>query len=362
MNIYSFLIICFLYFYGGILLYLTINAKKKGIKGAFYNNLGNALVFLISITISVFIVNYSNLSNIDFIVFPFDILMLSFIILFFPFFYILIYLERRRIKHGKRKEEEQRTFDHEELPIKYEVFRKLSHLVVLGIILFYFTLGFLIQYFFEYIFQILPEFLSELFYSIFIIEGEIMIFTQYLVIYLVGISLIGLLTADFIRILKPEIYPFKKVNRILREKELHTRLGPQISMSIGCFSIIVLYGLFQPIGPLIICTSMTMAILGDIAANLFGRTLGQNRKHIRDTKKTYVGLFAGIGIAYISGILILISLRSFYIISIPGFFLLPLIGALIIGIIDYLDLEVDDNLTYNFVVTTVLFFIAIFIA
>ncbi len=105
-----------------------------------------------------------------------------------------------------------------------------------------------------------------------------------------------------------------------------------------------------------------MAIFGDIAANLFGRTLGQNRKHIRDTKKTYVGLFAGIIIAYLSGILILISLRSFYIISIPGFFLLPLIGALIIGIIDYLDFEVDDNLTYNFVVTTVLFFIAIFIA
>ena len=32
---------------------------------------------------------------------------------------------------------------------------------------------------------------------------------------------------------------------------------------------------------------------------------------------------------------------------------------MIIGLLDYLDLEIDDNLTFNFSVTTVLFFLSI---
>ena len=139
------------------------------------------------------------------------------------------------------------------------------------------------------------------------------------------------------------------------------RLGPQISMAVGCFSIIILYGLFQPIGPFIICTSMTMAIFGDTASNLIGRTVGDKYKYIRSTKKTYIGLIAGIIIAFFSGIIIILILSEFYVISLIGFLLIPLIGSLIIGILDYLDLEIDDNLTYIFILSTVLFFITILI-
>ncbi len=247
------------------------------------------------------------------------------------------------------------------LPLKYDFYRKLTHLVVLAIILFYFTLGFLVKNFFVYLLNFFPEFFSDLFFSIYTIEKNPMIFTQYLVVFLVSISLIGLLTADFVRILKPEIYPLKPVNQILREKELHMRLGPQISMAVGCFSIIILYGLFQPIGPFVICTSMTMAIFGDIASNLIGRTVGDKYKYIRSTNKTYIGLFAGMIIAFLSGIIILIILSEFYEISPLGFLVLPLIGSAIIGILDYLDLEIDDNLTYIFILSTVLFFITILI-
>jgi dolichol kinase len=131
-------------------------------------------------------------------------------------------------------------------------------------------------------------------------------------------------------------------------------------MSIGCFSIIILFGIFQPIGPLIICTSMTMGIFGDMASNLIGRMIGHKR--IRKTNKTYEGLFAGIVTAFISGIIILILLRQFFITSITGFFLIPTLGSLIIGLLDYLDLEIDDNLSYNFSLSTILFFIFFFIA
>lgn len=341
------------------MLYITFLAKKKGEKEAFIDNLANSIVLIASISINLLIVSNIRHLKIDFIVFPFDILMLSYIIIFLPIFYILILREKRKIKKGK---EIFKDFEQKELPLKYDIYRKLTHLVVLAIILFYFTLGFIVQNFFVYLLDFAPEFISDIFFSIYNIEKDKMIFTQYLVVFLVGISLIGLLTADFVRILKPEQYPLKPINQILKEKErYHMRLGPQISMAVGCFSIIILFGLFQPIGPLIICTSMTMAIFGDIASNLIGRTIGTKYKNIRDTKKTYIGLFAGIIISYFSGILFLIILSGFFILSLLFFFLIPLIGAFTIGLLDYLDLEVDDNLSFNFLVTTVLFIIAILI-
>ncbi|MFX0028349.1 MAG: phosphatidate cytidylyltransferase [Candidatus Hermodarchaeota archaeon] len=226
----------------------------------------------------------------------------------------------------------------------------MTHLVVLGIIFFYFTLGFLVQNVFIYISEFLPNFLVEMFDM----GDDIMIFTQNLVVFLVGVSLIGLLTADFTRIFIPKYYPLKPVNQILKEKELNMMFGPHISMSIGCFSIILLYGHIQPIGPLIICTSMAMSVFGDTASNLFGRTFG--KRQIRDTDKTYEGLFAGIIVAFISGVIILLILRDFYMPKHFGLFLIPILGAGIIGFIDYIDLEIDDNLTYNFVLSTVLFF------
>ncbi len=85
-------------------------------------------------------------------------------------------------------------------------------MVILGIIFLYFTLGFFIKNFISFV----PDFISKMFHT----EGDIMYFTQNLVIFLVGVSLIGLLTADFVRILNPDIYPLKPVNQLLREKEL----------------------------------------------------------------------------------------------------------------------------------------------
>jgi len=321
--------------------------------GAFINNLANGLVLMISITVNLIIINITSLLDNDFLIFPFNILMICFIGIFLPLFYLFVSREKHRLKNGKKTLLESNSHLIRELPLKFDIYRKLTHLIVLGIIFFYFILGFLIQNVFVYIIQLIPDFISRLFQ----VEGDIMIFTQNLVVFLVGISLIGLLTADVVRILAPEIYPLKPVNRILREKELHLRLGPHISMGIGCFSIILLYGLIQPIGPVIICTSMVMAIFGDITSNLVGRTIGHRR--IRETKKTYEGLIAGIIVSFLSGISVLNLLSNFYQFDILGLFLIPFIGAIIIGLLDYLDLEIDDNLSFNFCLSTILFFISI---
>jgi CDP-diglyceride synthetase len=336
LNVISIIIICFLYLYGLIIFYITYLAKKRKEKGAFINNLTNGLIFISSISINLIISNLYDFPIRVFIDFPLNILMIILIIFFLPLFYIFISREKHRIKKSKKNNDKLELQSSTELPLKYDIYRKLTHFVVLGIIFFYFSLGLLLQ-------------------NLFISMGwDIMIFSQNLVVFLVMISLIGLLTADFVRILQPEFYPLKPVNQILREKELHMRLGPHISMSIGCFSIILLYGIIQPVGPVIICTSMAMSISGDATANLVGRTIGQ--LNIRNTKKTYEGLIGGMIAAFLSGIIVLFILRNYYRFNIPGLLLIPLIGMTIIGIVDYLDLDIDDNLTFNFGVSTILFF------
>ena len=361
MNILSFIITSTLYLYGLISLYIALLARKRGDKGAYINNLVNSLTLIISITINLITINFLHISNIDFIVFPFDIFTIIFIIFFLPLFYYSIYREKRIVKRDLKEKPWKEDFSlfSDVLPFKYELYRKLTHLVVLGIVFFYFTLGFLVQNIFVYVLEFFPNIISEIFFSIYNIETNKMIFTQHLVVFLVGVSLIGMLSADFIRILRPDLYPLKPVNRILRKKERHMRLGPHISMGIGCFSIIILYGMFQPIGPFVICTSMTMSIFADMTANLVGKKFG--RKKIRNTKKTYEGLFAGMSVAYVSGVITLLLLSQVYMLKPVSLILIPLVGAVIIGLLDFLDLEVDDNLSYNFIVSTVLFFISILI-
>ncbi|MHA1191222.1 MAG: hypothetical protein ACTSP9_02860 [Promethearchaeota archaeon] len=352
----SFVIICIFYFYAAILFYITILSRRKRETSAFINNLSNSIVLIISITISLILIQVLKISKTDFIVFPFDIFIISFMIGYFPILYFFIHREKKRIKNQDDSWKRYYAVYAQELPLKYEIYRKLTHLVVLAIVFFYFTIGFLVQNVFTFILDLLPPIISELFFSLYNLEGDKMIFTQYLVVFLVGISLIGLISVDLIRIIRPDYYPLKPVNLILREKEIQTRIGPHISMGVGCFSIIITYGIFQPIGPLVICTSMTMSIFGDMASNLFGRMVG--RRSIRKTKKTYEGLIAGMISGFASGIICLVLLNGLYHISNLGLFILPSVGALIIGGLDFLNLEIDDNLSYNVIITPILFFLS----
>jgi len=364
LNLPLIVIISLFYFYCFIILYVALKAKKNEVKGAFINNIAIFITLITSITINLILVNLFDFSRIKFIVFPFDF----FILLFLPFFHIIFTLFLLREKNLIRKKGIQKASSikssRDELPLRYEIYRKLAHLVVLGIILFYFTfLGSLFKKFNLFLIELLPDAFSDLYHSLFVNGNQNMIFNQYLVIFLVAISLFGLLSADFIRILKPELYPLKPVNKILRRKELSMRLGPQISMATGCFSIIILYGLYQPIGPIIISTSMIMSVFGDMASNLIGRTLGKRKIHPlgkRKSNKTYLGLFAGIFIAFGSGLFLLFLLRAYTIFNLFGFFLLPASGAVMMGILDYLDLKIDDNLTYPFGLSIVMFLFSFF--
>ena len=148
MNITSVIIICFLYFYCLILLYITYLTKMKGDKGSFINNAANSIVLIISITINLVLIHIINPFSTQFVPFPFDLLMLCFILLYLPLYTLLVLKEKRKVRREKEslKEIRHRTKD---LPLKYDIYRKLTHLVVLGIIFFYFTLGFFNSKFFR---------------------------------------------------------------------------------------------------------------------------------------------------------------------------------------------------------------------
>ena len=104
---------------------------------------------------------------------------------------------------------------------------------------------------------------------------------------------------------------------------------------------------------------MAMTVFGDTSSNLIGRVFGKNK--IRNTEKTYEGLIAGIVVAFIFGLIVLTLLQTYHLLGNLGLFFIPLLGAIIIGLIDYLDLDIDDNLSYIFILSTVLFFSAIWI-
>ncbi|MHA1758691.1 MAG: phosphatidate cytidylyltransferase [Promethearchaeota archaeon] len=356
MHVISLMVLCLFYVLSFILFYISFYSKRNKEKQAFINNIVVSGVFFLSLSINILIRTTIQESQDNFILFPFNIAILLFTGIFLLFFYLFIKREKKLIEKSLNKKEF--ISSNYQLPFKYDIYRKLTHLVVLAIVFFYFTLGLLIQILIIDILKLIPELVSDTFSS-YTIHNINMLFTQNLVMFLVGISVIGLITADAVRILKPEYYPLKPVNRILREKELHLRLGPQISMAVGCFSIIIVFGLFQPYGPYIICLSMTMAIFSDMAANIIGRSLGKRK--IRNTSKTWEGLFAGISAAFISGLIANYFLNQFYQINIITSIILSFLGASIIGFLDYLDLEIDDNLLFNVIPTIILFLFYYFV-
>ena len=132
----TFIIICFFYLSCFFLCYVAYLAKKRNEFGAFVNNFANSLVLIVAITINLIIVNYLEISNIHFIVFPFDILIIFFIIIFTPIFGFFTIREKKKNLKNKRKNYKSNPKP-EFLPLKYDIYRKLAHLVVLGIILFH---------------------------------------------------------------------------------------------------------------------------------------------------------------------------------------------------------------------------------
>ncbi len=344
--IVTYLIYLFLLFLTcGTLFKLSFISYKYDEMIAFINNIitSSTLLFAIISSILRSIIN-PNINPI--LIYPFDFFTIIFMFPFFLAFHLLIYRERKRMKKDTNNLTELRV-DAEGLrvlPLKYEIYRKLTHLIVICICFFYFIFGVFTKFLLDNFISILPDFIKNFFSGANLIILNNVDFTQYLVVFLTSISLMGLLTADYVRIIAPEDYPLKSINRLLRQRELKTRIGPHITMAVGTISIVLIFGPLSNIGPLIVSLSILMSSVGDSSANLIGITIGCHK--IREGKKSYEGLIGGILFSFLSGIFFLIFQFFPNFISPQKILLISLTVALIIGIIDYLDLPIDDNLSF----------------
>jgi len=322
---------------------LSINSYRNRENDAFLNNIIHSMTLLIALLVSLLGPNRDLI-----LIYPFELYIIFFTIPFYIIFYILVKLERKRVQRNRSRlkdiEIDEKTM--RELPFKYEVYRKLTHLVVIFICFVYFLFSVLVKLLVDFIINLFPDFFYELLAGESIINLSSVEFAQYLVLFLTSISLIGLLTADYVRIIYPEDYPFKTVNRLLRRKELKTRIGPHISMAVGTMSIVLIFGPLTRNGPLIVCAAILMSNIGDSTANLVGRYRGHHK--IRGGKKSYEGLIMGILSSFSSGVLFLLYIFYIFpdVIILPSVFIVPLVVSLVLGLIDYLDVSIDDNLTY----------------
>ncbi len=340
----------------GTLFKLAFLSYKFDEMSAFINNIITTSTLLFAIIASMLrpIIN-PNVNPI--LIYPFDFFAISFMFPFFLVFHLLIYRERKRMKKGTNNLTELRV-DAEGLrvlPLKYEIYRKLAHLIVICICFLYFIFGVFTKFLLDNFISILPDFIKNFFSGENLIFLNIADFTQYLAVFLTSISLMGLLTADYVRIIAPEDYPLKSINRLLRQRELKTRIGPHITMAVGTISIILIFGPLSNTGPLIVSLSIFISSVGDSSANLIGITLGRHK--IRGGKKSYEGLIGGILFSFLSGILFLFLIFQFFpnLISPQKILFISLTVALIIGIIDYLDLPIDDNLSFLIISSIIIY-------
>ncbi len=265
------------------------------------------------------------------LVYPLDLITLLFLAAFLPIFYVL----SRREKKAPHFDDYERP--EEGLTFRYEVIRKATHFVVVGIFLVYFYFGPYFMGKFNDWMARTPEF-----WGIAEFDAPGWAFGQYFVVFWVVISFFGLSVAEFVRIMRPEAYPLKKVNRILRKDELRTKMGPHIAMTTGVFAVVLTIG---PYAPLVACAAIGIGVFGDAAANIIGRKFG--RHHIRKSK-TIEGMIGGAAVSFLTafGFLIyeeLLSLTpSGSVVGHAAFIAFG--GTLTFVLVDFFSPSISDNL------------------
>jgi len=303
------------------------------------NNFANAIVFGVAL---VFSVAFSPFGPI----LPYPLDMVTFI--FFAAFGIIFYLFTIRESHKPHK---RAVYEFGvEMTLKYDVYRKLSHFIVTGIFLIYFYIGPGIIELFNTMMALTPEF-----WNVSSLQSPTSAYGQYVTMWLVGIAFIGLNITDFFRILRPENYPLKAVNKILRDREKSTMMGPQVAFSIGCISVIMIIG---PYFPRIACAAMGISSFGDAAANIVGRKWG---KHKLRGPKTWEGLLGGAVVSYIISFLFLIYEQPLVAQSLAVPAIVALAGTITFCFVDYFTPVISDNLLNAFLSGSIMVITAFFL-
>ncbi|MHA1732854.1 MAG: diacylglycerol/polyprenol kinase family protein [Promethearchaeota archaeon] len=311
--------------FDGMFFYLAWRARGDGERVAFKNNLAYAFVLLGSLLFAV----GSTFQPV--LPYPLDVVVLLFLVLFVPAFLIVA---RREKRHPHTDAYERPT---EGLTFRYELYRKLTHFVVVGIFLVYFYFG---PYFMEKFNRAMA--VMPWFWGISDFGVPPSSFGQYFAVFWAVISFLGLNVAEFTRILAPEAYPLKKVNRILRDDELHSKMGPHIAMTVGVLSVILTIG---PYAPKVACAAISIGIFGDAAANIVGKKFG---KHQIRKGKTLEGLLGGAAVSFVSAFGFLMYEELFTltptVVGSATIAIIALGGTVTFVLVDFFSPSISDNL------------------
>ncbi|HME56681.1 MAG TPA: hypothetical protein VKM55_31055 [Candidatus Lokiarchaeia archaeon] len=269
--------------------------------------------------------------------YPLDILTLIWYGLFLVVFYFLCRREKRRYTGPPFEVKEEA-----DLSIKYEVIRKTTHAVIILVVVCYVVIGPLFMLAVNWLLELvgLPDLVSDQIY-----------WGQYTVAFFTVIAFLGLSTAEVVRVYFYKAYPLKSVKKIFRQKEIGAALGSHIALTVGCLSVILIFG---PYEPEIVMASIAISAIADGAASIVGRRFGMHEYKTAFSKKrkTFEGLLTETIVSIILSFLFLIYRFGVY------SFLLAFVAAMVIDFIDYLSIQVSDNLINPIACAVVLVLVA----
>ncbi len=219
----------------------------------------------------------------------------------------------------------------EEFTIKLESKRKATHMIILLLIAVYFGLGYLVYDLIDLGIQSVEKTNSNI-WGIPALTFPRDHSTWFIATFgAIGATLLFLIPEIF-RLFSPENFMLKKATVLMRGGEQYN-VSAAIQLSIASALVLII---LPDIG--ISMAAITISVIGDAFASLFGRKFHNHKISINPTK-SYEGTIGGMLCGFISGVIILIF-------SYDVFSTLVLVsaGALILGAIDILDIKISDNL------------------
>lgn len=321
-----------------IFFYKTVKLAKSKQSPEGVNN-SKLLILIVAIFI-IFYIIYSLILGFPFFPFPFDVFILIWIGM----------ISSSQIIYKKLfKKEEYPTNSYtknEEFTIKLESKRKATHMVILLLIAVYFGLGYLVYDLIDLGIQTV-ESVNFNIWGIPSLTFPRTHSTWFIATFgAIGATLLFLIPELF-RLFFPEDFMLKKAALLMREGEKHN-VSAAIQLSIASSLLLLI---LPDIG--ISMSAITISVIGDAFASLFGRKFHNHEISINPSK-SYEGTLGGMSCGFISGVIILI-----FSIDIFSTLILAAVGTLSLGAIDIVNIKVSDNLLNPIIVGFSMYFISL---
>ena len=298
------------------------------------------LLILVVIFFIVFYIIYSLILGFPFFPYPFDAIILIWIGMIGSS--QIIYK-----KFTKKKEYPSNSYiKNEDFTISLESKRKATHMIILLLIAVYFGLGNLVYDLIDLGIQSVDKINA----NIWGIPG--LTFprdhsTWFIATFgAIGATLLFLIPELF-RLFYPEDFMLKKATLLMRGNEKHN-VSAAIQLSLTSSLVLLI---LPDVG--LSMAAITISVIGDAFASLFGRKFHKHKISINPAK-SYEGTLGGMLCGFISGVIILIFSNNIF-----STLILAAVGTFIFGAIDIVDIKVSDNLLNPILVGFSMYFISL---